>query len=158
MHATKTGVLPLSRILSTHAKKAHIFYGLHSALLIYLGQLSDNDCIVILDNNKINILKYKKPIFKGHRNKTDGLWYIPISRPLRHRARSIITRENTKTELIQYLHGLYFSPTPRIFLKEIRNGNLLTWPDLNNKQLLKHLTPRIATALGHLDQEQNNLQ
>ena len=46
---------------------------------------------------------------------------------------------------------------PGNFLKAIENGNLLTWPGLNNQQFLKHLPPIIATALGHLDQERKNL-
>ena len=115
--------------------------------------MCDDDCIAILDKNEINILKGKKLILKGHRNNIDGLWDIPISRPERHDALVFITRDKTKTELTQYLHGLCFSPTLRTFLKEIKNGNLLTWTGLNNPQLLKHLTPIITTALGHMDQE-----
>ena len=103
--ATKTGSIPLSRSLSTHAKKAHVFDGLQSASLISLGQLCDNGCIEKLDNNEINILKNKTLILKGHRNKTDGLWDIPIPRPSRHRDHETITRDRTKTELIQYIHG-----------------------------------------------------
>ena len=64
----------------------------------------------------------------------------------------------TKTELIQYLHECCFSPTPRTFLKEIKNRRFLTWPCLKNKHFLKHPPPSIATALGHLDQERENLQ
>ena len=71
---------------------------------------------------------------------------------------SIIKKDKTKTELMQYVHGCCFIPTSRTFLKEINNGNFLTWPGLNNQQLLKHLIPRIATALEHMDQERKNLQ
>ena len=78
-------------------KKAHLFDGLHSALFIYLGQLSGYHCISILDKNEINIIKYKKLILKGQRNNTYGLWDIPISRPLRHCAHKIITIDTTKT-------------------------------------------------------------
>ena len=120
--------------------------------------MCDDDCIAILDKNEINILKGKKIILKGHRNNIDGLWDIPISRPKRHDALVIITIDKTRTELTQYLHGLFFSPTLRTFLKEIKNGNFLTWTGLNNPQLLKHLTPIIATALGHTNQERKNLQ
>ena len=155
---TKTGRIPLSGSLGTHAKKAHIFDGIHCASLISLGQLCDYDYIAILDKNKINILKYSKLILKGHRNNPDALWEISISRPLIYIAHSIITRYRGKTELIQYLHGWCFSPTPRTFMKAIKNGNFLTCPGLKNQQLLNHIPPRIATALGHLDQERKNLQ
>ena len=131
----------------------HVFDGLHSASLISLCQLCDDDCVAILYKNVINIIKSKTLILKGHRNNIDFLWGIPISIPVRHRAMAIIPKEKTKIELIQYIHGCFFSPTPRTFLKAINNGNFLTWPVLNNQQVLKHLPPRTATALGHLDQE-----
>ena len=77
-------------------KKVHTFDGLHSASVIYLCQLCDSDCIAILDKNEINILKYKTLILKGHRSNIYGLWDIPISRPLIHRAHAIITRDKGK--------------------------------------------------------------
>ena len=55
--ATRTEHIPLASSLSVNAKKAHIFYGLHSASLISLGQICDDYCVAILDKNKINILK-----------------------------------------------------------------------------------------------------
>ena len=63
-----------------------------------------------------------------------------------------------KTELIQYLHGWCSRTTPRTCKKDIKNGNLIMWTRINNTQLLKHILKSIATALGHLGQEQNNLQ
>ena len=59
MSAKRIGNTPLARSLSNHTKKAHIFDGLHSSSLIYLGQLCDYGCISILDKNEINILKGK---------------------------------------------------------------------------------------------------
>ena len=110
MNAKKTGGIPLSVNLSIHAKKAHVFYGLHSASLTSLGQLCGYDCITILDKNEINILKNKTPILKGHKNKTDGLWCIPIQRTLRHHAHAIIKRDKMKKELIQpFIMQEYYS-------------------------------------------------
>ena len=73
-------------------KKAHVFDGLHSDLIISLGQLCDYYLIAILDHNEINILIDSKIISKGHRNKIYSLWDIPILRPLRHQSYVIITR------------------------------------------------------------------
>ena len=124
-----------------------MFDELHSALIIFLGKLCDDDCVTILDNNEINIIKGKTHILRGHRNNKDGLWGIPISRPVRHSSHAIITKNKTKTELIQYLHGCCFIPTPRTVLKAIRNGNLLTWPGPNSQQLLKNLPHSITTTI-----------
>ena len=95
---------------------------------------------------------------KGIRNILDVLWDIPITKPILHTAHSIITRDKTKIELIQYSHGFCFSPTPGTFLENINNGNFFTLLGLNNPKILKHLLPRIATALGNIYQEWNNLQ
>ena len=65
----------------------------------------------------------------------------------------IITKDKTKTELIQYLHEFCFRKTPRTSLKSINNGNFLIWPGLKNQQFLRYLPPSIATDLGHMDQE-----
>ena len=62
INAKKTGSIPLSGSLSTHAKKSHVFDGQHSASLVSLGQLCYDDCISILDKNEINILK-KRHLF-----------------------------------------------------------------------------------------------
>ena len=121
MYETHTGHIPLSNILILKARKAHIFDGLHSDSIIYLGKLFYDDYIAILGHNEIDILKDSKIILKGRRNKSDGLWNIPISKPLRYRAHAIITRDKIKIEPIQYLHGCCFSPTPRTFLKAIKN-------------------------------------
>ena len=43
INAKKTGSIPMSGSLSTHAKKSPVFDRLHSASLISLGQLCDND-------------------------------------------------------------------------------------------------------------------
>ena len=95
---------------------------------------------------------------QGHRNPDNGLWDIPIKKHFKHKALAIITKDKTKTELIQYLHGCCFSPTPRTFLRAIKNVNFLTWPGLNITDITRFLTDYIATALEHLYQERANLQ
>ena len=60
MNKKKTGSMPLSGSLITHAKRAHIFDRLQSALIISLGQLCDDDCIFILEKNDISILKTRQ--------------------------------------------------------------------------------------------------
>ena len=47
-----------------------------------LGQLCDDDCKVELDKKNLKVFKKEKLIMKGHRNKSDGLWDTPITRPI----------------------------------------------------------------------------
>ena len=95
---------------------------------------------------------------QGHSNPDYGLWDIQIKKTFQHKALAIITKYKTKTELIQYPHGCCFSPTPRTFLRAIKNVNFLTWTGLNITNLILFLSASIATALGNLDQERANLQ
>ena len=128
---TAVGRLPLPASLTLSATNTHVFDDLHSAYFISLGKLCDNNCVSILDKHKIQVIKESKVVMQGHRNADDGLWDIPIKKNFQKKALSIITRDKTKIELIQYLCGCCFSPTPHSFLCAIKNGNLLTWPGLN---------------------------
>ena len=51
MSATRTKNIPLASSISAHAKRVHMFDGLHSASLISLGQLCDDYYVAILDHN-----------------------------------------------------------------------------------------------------------
>ena len=43
-----------------------------------MGQLCDDGCKVVLDQHDLAVVKNKTVILRGKRNKTDGLWDIPI--------------------------------------------------------------------------------
>ena len=51
---------------------------LKSSSLISMGQLCDDDCLVVLSKKKLAAIKDNKIVLKGTRNKKDGLWDIPI--------------------------------------------------------------------------------
>ena len=105
-----------------------------------------------MDKHKIQVIKDSRVVMQGNRNLEDGLWDIPIEKPICHKALAIITRDKMKKELIQYLHGCCFSPTPLTFLRAIKNGKFLAWPGLNIVNITRFLTAYITTALVHLDQ------
>jgi hypothetical protein len=78
--------------------------------------------------------------------------------PLRQHANVIIHKNKPKVDLIKYLHACCFSPVPSTFIKAVKNGNFITWPGLDTASIIKHLPPSVASAKGHLNQEQKNLQ
>ena len=56
--AKKTGIINLPTTkLSTKGATAHILPNLQNALLISLGKFSDDNCITVLEDQKINIYK-----------------------------------------------------------------------------------------------------
>ena len=147
--STESGFLPLTSDLSTTAKKAHILPELHSASLISLGQLCDDNCKIFLTKSDLKIYKNNKLLATGTRNKRDGLWDIPLTinnNKLRHRLNVIIIKNKTKQQLANYLHGCCFGPKQKTFIKAIRNGNFISWPGLESAIIDKHLIVPPATA------------
>lgn len=82
MQSTNKGMLPLSQQLSHQAKEAIVLPQLESSSLISLGQLCDDNCKVELDKNNLNACKEEKLVMKGCRNRSDGLWDMPITTPI----------------------------------------------------------------------------
>ena len=132
-----------------------------------MGQLADDGCKIILNKNTLNVYKNYKNILTGFRNKHDGLWDIPLpinaspriqEHPPTQKLNIIIHKNQTKRNLMQYLHASLFSPTKSTLLTAIKNGNFIGWPGFSFENASKHLSETPATAKGHLDQHRQNLQ
>ena len=159
--ASKRGQLQLSTKLSPTAKTAHVLDNLHSASLVSVGQLCDDDCKVQFSKEHVKVYKNKEVILTGNRNAEDGLWDIPLTKnnpTLRQHANVILLKNKTKQQLASYLHACCYSSSISTFMKAIKNGNFITWPGLDSKLIENHLQTPVATAKGHLDQERRNLQ
>ena len=108
IQATHSGQLPFHPSLSDKAKRAHVLDGITNSSLVSLGQLCDDDCIAILDKQKLEVFKNDACILTGPRNTTDGLWDIPIpiEDPTTHQepqpwqqVNAIIRKDQTKQSL-----------------------------------------------------------
>jgi hypothetical protein len=73
-------------------------------------------------------------------------------------AKAIIRKDQTKTELAQYLYGCCSSPAVSTWKKAIKNGNFITWPGIDTISLDRDLPKSVASTKGYLDQECKNLQ
>ena len=67
MTAQGIGDLPLHQSLSVQAKTAQILPALQSSLLVALGPLCDDGCIVVLIE-KIVAIKENKVVLRGNQN------------------------------------------------------------------------------------------
>ena len=94
-------------------------------------------------------------VIQGHRNVQDGLYDVPFPEM---KSNYVVTKEKNKLELAQFLHSCAFSPAISTFQKCINIGNFITWPGIENIKFRSLLENPLATALGHLDQERQNLQ
>ena len=162
---THNGNLPLQHV-SSRGSSSYILPGLTNANLVSVGQLCDDDCQVLFTKQQAIVSKNNKLVTIGTRNHQDGLWDIHFNEfsttsPSSNHAsaNAVITLNQTKVELLQYLHACLFSPTKSTLLKAILNNNLITFPGLDNiKFVKKHLENTLDTFAGHQQQERQNIQ
>ena len=65
----------------------------------------------------------------------------------------IIRKQQSKSTLVNYLHGACFSPVKSNFIQVIQNDHFLLWLGLSTKLVTRHLSPTRATAMGYMNQE-----
>ena len=65
---------------------------------------------------------------------------------------------STKSDLVRYLHHAAFSPVLSTWTKAIDAGYHTTWTGLTLYLVHKHLPKALATAQGHLCQQQRNFR
>ena len=132
-----------------------------------MGQLCDDDCVAIFTKYGVKILNHNQVIITGLRDRTDGLWNIPLgpcpptqqspTRSHPNQANGILRQDITKRELAQYFHVAAFSPAKSTFISAINNGHFTSCPGLSAILISKHLPQSPFTVKGYLDQEQKNL-
>ena len=131
--ASKTGLLSLHHSLPL---SAYVFPQLQSESLLSIGQLCDAGCIAIFDKIKLSIYKDGRLLLSGRQNPNDGLWDVPFDQNHTNKMNYIISKDKSKTELAQYLHGCAFSPSLKTLQDAVDQGNFSSWPvitDLNLK-------------------------
>jgi hypothetical protein len=82
-------------------------------------------------------------ILKGARDLDTGLWQIKLRKehqqPQQAVANNVYELCNTGA-LVNYLHKAMFSPPKSAILQAVKNGHLVTWPGLTEKEINKHLS------------------
>ena len=62
----------------TKAQSAHVFNDITTGFLISMGQLYNDNCVAIFTKFDVKILKHNQIIITGLRDRTNGLWNIPL--------------------------------------------------------------------------------
>ena len=129
LNITGTGDLPLHKSLSAQARKGHILPNLTSSSLVALGPLCDDGCTVILTDKTLTAVKNNNIVLRGHRNRSDDLWDIPLYPHTK-------CMDNVNLPLSH--SGLYVPPhkrgkPPDIRIKKIVSNNPPTLPK-NHKE------------------------
>jgi hypothetical protein len=103
----------------------------------------------------------KSQILSGPRDLATGLWRINLKQANYHIPEPI---ENNVYELrstgalVHYLHKYLFSPTKYAMLQAVKDGHLITWPGLTEDAINKHLKLTPAKAMGHMNQQRQNIR
>ena len=129
LQATTTGHLNLHSALSSRAQEAHIFPQLRTSLIL-LGQLTDDDCVIMLNKNYLNVFKIFKLLLTGTRNLRGGLWDIPLVPPTQrqfYHAAQLIHKSNVIS--IQHYLALLRLPLSVLSKMDIfSRGRGSRWP------------------------------
>eukprot|EP00804_Cyclotella_cryptica_P001975 CCRYP_007400-RA/>CCRYP_007400-RA protein AED:0.40 eAED:0.27 QI:0/0/0/1/0.33/0/4/0/700 len=120
--------------LSKTAKQGYVIPGMKNHSLISVTKMCDAGCKVIFSHDECNIVHNGTIIMQGHKNKQNGLWYIPMKQSITH----------------TYIHQCLFSPTVDTFCKAINNDQLIGFPPITAAQVRRYLPESTATTKGHL--------
>ena len=159
VQASHKAILNLHEKISPQASEVLIFPHLKNESLISIGQLCDDNCIVIFTKDNFFVTKMGKCLFQGSRNKEDGLWdWNQHIKNKGNKINYIISKNKNKLDLARYYHATLFSPSLSTLTKAIRTGNLESWPGIKHLNFTSLICTSLATECGHLDQERKNLQ
>ena len=135
---------------------------------MYTGKICDENCVPLFTKYYVKIYKYGEITIGGQRNRTNVLWYTPISpktSPIGHLiplsknlASGAIKNVTTQSNLTEFLHGCAFSPFLLTLMRAIKIVHFASWTGLTRNLVNKHLTNSTATRKGHLQMEQKSIQ
>eukprot|EP00804_Cyclotella_cryptica_P018378 CCRYP_015482-RA/>CCRYP_015482-RA protein AED:0.41 eAED:0.39 QI:0/-1/0/1/-1/1/1/0/294 len=143
------------------AQQGYILPGMKNHSLISVTKLCNAGCQVIFGQDECNIIHNGTIVMTGHKNKHNGLWYIPIKQAIHDTPYTIfpdttkqhinsVYHTSTLAETIQFIHQCLFSPTIDTLCKALDNDQLIGFPPITSSQVRKYLPDSTATAKGHL--------
>jgi hypothetical protein len=161
MESSHTAELNIPQ-LNAAASIANVFPGMAIHYLLSVGQLCNEGYIVTFKDASVTVCNSQKfQILSGPRDLDNGFWRInlkqdhqQIHQPV---ANNVYELRNTGA-LVHYLHKALFSPTKSALLQAVKNGPLVTWPDLTEDAINKHLKLTPATVMGHMNQRHQNIR
>jgi hypothetical protein len=154
--------------LPAPADKGYILPDLRNHSLIAVRLLVAAGCEVKFTKNECIVTYQGNVIMRGKQNKSNGLWYVPISNNAGKQY--IIEKEQPKytansayhqatmPETIKFIHQCLFSPTVDTLCKAINNNQLIGFPDLTVERVRKYLPESTATSKGHMNRTRKGIR
>ena len=159
MKSSHDATLNIAQV-SHAAKTATVYPKITGASLLSIGQLCDDNCTAIFTKADMKVIKNNSVILEGKRNREDGLWDVKLEDIPSPSAKlnAIINKTQSKAKLASYYHACCYSPCISTLTQAVKNGNFNSWPGMEDQKLYNFMTRTMATSMGHLDQERQNLQ
>jgi hypothetical protein len=147
--------------LNAAASKAHVFPGMANHYLLSVGKLCDEGYIVTFKHASVTVYNSQKSqILSDPQDLNTGLWRIKLMQENthipKHIANNVYELCNTG-DLVNYLHKALFIPIKSALLQAVKDGHLVTWPDLTEEAIHKHLKLTPTTAMGHMNQRRQHI-
>ena len=164
----------LSPALSKSTQYAFLFDNLKVGSLLSIGQLCDDDYIVIFTKYNVKIVKNNTIIVISKWNAND-IWDIPLtptpppppsvtkikqfthippSQMAKRQVNGVLRAQHIKQDLAKYLSGTLFNLRPSTLLRTIWANSLLTFTGLTICSISKYIPPVEASLKIYLAQEQ----
>jgi hypothetical protein len=136
----------------------------HSLLAVRL--LVKAGCEVKFTNEKCIVTYKGKTIMTGIQ-KSNGLWYVPISPKgkqyfiddgKQQAVANSAHHQATMPETIKFIHQCLFLPTVDTLCKAINNNQLIGFPSLTAEHVRKYLPESTAAAKGHMNRTRKGIR
>jgi hypothetical protein len=151
--STHTANLPFPQLPAT-AIQAHVFPHLHNQALLSVVLLCDAGCTVTFEQTSVKIRYEGNIVLEGMRV-PPGLWTMNIPTPAQENA---TFSAPLKATALWHLHASLFSLATQTWTQAILNNHFATWPQFTVQEVRKHLPKSVATSMGHLDQQRQNIR
>ena len=166
IRTTKRTSLPF-RQLSNRAREAHVLPQLRQSLMS-VNKLSEegyttifhpeNEGVTVHEKGTLTIATSSPPVLQGCKEKGDNLWTVSANEEEgEEKANNVYNLPSTK-QSIRYLHAAAGFPVKSEWIKAIKAGNYVTWPELTTEAVSKHFPESDETHKGHMKQQRQNVR
>jgi hypothetical protein len=112
-----------------------------------------NEGVTVHERGTLTIVTSNPPVIQGCKEKGDNLWTVSANEEEgEEKANNVYNLPSTK-QSIRYLHAAAGFPVESEWIKAIKAGNYVTWPELTAEAVHKHFPESDETQKGHMKQQ-----
>ena len=118
----------------------------------------ENEGVTVHERGTLTITTSNPLVLQGCKEKGDNLWTVSANEEEdEEEANNVYNLPSTK-QSIRYLHAAAGFPVESEWIKAIKAGNYVTWPELTAEAVHKHFPESDETQKGHMKQQRQNVR